>query len=104
MMFNKFIEKAMNNEYVIFLHNGYSDFSYGVSVDPLILAFDEYKMLMSYISKFNFQNSVKIFENSQNYDFSIPEKIAGKLGYSIITFSPISCCTYYSEENNILSN
>ncbi len=52
-MFNKFIEKAMNNEYVIFLHNGYSEFSYGVSVDPLILAFDEYKMLMSYISKFS---------------------------------------------------
>jgi len=78
-MNNKYLLKAMNNEYVIFLHNGYAEFSYGVSVNPIMLSFHEYNTLMGFITKSNFKEIVTKFENSQNYDFKIPECIAKKI-------------------------
>lgn len=103
-MKNKFIEKAFNKEYIIFLHNGYSEFSYGISVNPVAISFEEYRSLISFISESNFQTIVNEFENSQDYDFRIPEVIAKKIGFSILTFAPAACCLYTSDEEREINN
>lgn len=103
-MNNKYLLKAMNNEYVIFLHNGYAEFSYGVSVNPIMLSFHEYNTLMGFITKSNFKEIVTKFENSQNYDFKIPECIAKKIVFFILTLSPPLCFVYTSEDDRIKAN
>ncbi|MCR5318496.1 MAG: hypothetical protein K6E22_09740 [Treponema sp.] len=103
-MKNKYILKVMNNEYVVFVHNGYSEFSYGVSINPIVLSFKEYKLLMDYIAKSNFKDFVMEFENSQSYDFIIPASIAKVIGKSIVTLSPPSCCVYNSKEDEAAIN
>ena len=103
-MNNKYLLKAMNNEYVIFLHNGYAEFRYGISVNPIMLSFGEYNTLMDFIMKSNFQEIVTKFEDSQNYDFSIPECVAKKIGFSILTLSPPSCFVYTSQNDRIRVN
>lgn len=103
-MQNKYIQKAQNNEYVFYLHNGYAEFSYGVSVNPVRLTFCEYNELMNFISKFGFKNDVIEFEMSDEYDFHIPKVVMKIIGFSLLTVSPIECCVYTSESerNNCL--
>lgn len=100
-MKNKYLLKVLNKEYVVFLHNGYSEFSYGVSVNPLVLSYEEYRLLMNYIAKSHLDSLVKNFEESQDYDFLIPSSISKTIGFSILTLSPPSCCVYTSEKEEV---
>ena len=97
-MKNKYLLKVINNEYVIFIHNGYSEFSYGISVNPVVLTYDEYNSLMHYLVNANYNDLVKQFEESQDYDFVIPTSIAKIIGFTLLTLSPPSCCVYTSDE------
>lgn len=91
----------MNNEYVIFLHNGYAEFSYGVSVNPIMLSFHEYNTLMDFITKSNFKEIVTKFENSQNHDFKIPECIAKKNWFFYTNpFTTFVFCIYFRRRQN----
>lgn len=97
-MKNKYLVKVEDGEYVVFLHDGYSGFSYGISVDPLKLGYGDYKKLRNYLIKENHLDFVQTVEESTSYDFILPTDIANNLQKRMLTFSPPNCCEYSSFE------
>lgn len=93
-MTNKYFNKVLNKEYVIFLHNGYSEFSYGIALNPIELSLEEYNVFVEAIDKLGLGKCLVEFENSQNFDFKIPFCLADKIGFSILTLSPPECRCY----------
>lgn len=98
---NKYLDKVDKGEYVIFLHNGYSPFSYGISVDPIQLNFSEYKILKQFLIKNGKDKFIENFENSNKYDLEFDPSISNILNRRILTLSPPDCVSYTSKEEEL---